>query len=355
MPKAGRLVLASAVIACRVTLLPASVHAEPRVVIEVPDAPDPVLAEALNRVRGELAAVGLEAAVQLFHGDAPVPGLEPGVEGALAIERENSVIRIRAWGPLSAEPVVQELDSRAPSVTAEVVAVRAVEALRAVTVAFRAREKKPPETKTEAAPPPAPKVAESAPPVRPPRRSSRPALAPRGGRGALTLLLAPNTFYDVDSRTLGVGGELSAFYGRAPCFIGPQLTSTLYRPALKVDAGRVDARRMSAALRAGCSLELGDAVDLWFALGAGLAFYDVEGDPAPGFVGKRARHSSPFMTAGLGVSFWFSSYVGAFVRLDGSLATDRGTIRVLGSEIAALERPLLWGALGVAFQVPSFL
>ena len=54
------LVLASALVACGVTALPASVHAEPRVLIEVPEAPDPMLTEALNRVRGELSAVGLD-------------------------------------------------------------------------------------------------------------------------------------------------------------------------------------------------------------------------------------------------------------------------------------------------------
>ena len=347
------LVLASALVACGVTALPASVHAEPRVLIEVPEAPDPMLTEALNRVRGELSAVGLEADVHAFRGEAPELALENGVEGALSIERESSLIRIRAWGPLSPEPVVQELDLRASEVTAEVIAVRAVEALRAVTVAFRKREPKP-EPKPEP-PPPKPEPPPAPPPKPTPPKESRPALAPRGGHGALTLMLAPNSFYDVDSRTLGLGGEVSAYYGRFPCFAGPQLTSTLYRPALNVSAGRVDTRRLSAALRLGCAVELGRGFELWLSVGGGLARYDVEGHAASGFVGSRAQHTSPFLTGGGGAGFWFSRYVGMFARIDASVATDTGAIRVVGTEIAALEKPLLWGALGVALQVPQVL
>ncbi|HET9929981.1 MAG TPA: hypothetical protein VFQ35_04805 [Polyangiaceae bacterium] len=346
------LVLASALVACGVTALPASVHAEPRVLIEVPDTSDPVLTEALNRVRGELSAVGLDADVHPFHGEAPEPVLESGVEGALSLERENSIIRIRAWGPLSPEPVVQELDTRASDVTAEVVSVRAVEALRAVTVAFRKREPKPVEPPK---PPPRPEPPPPPPPKPVPRKVARPALAPRGEHGALTFTLAPNSFYDVDSRTLGVGGEVGAYYGRFPCFVGPQLTSTLYRPALRVDAGTVDTKRLSAALRAGCSLELGGAFELWVSLGGGLARYDVEGHPASGFRGNRVQHSSPFLTSGVGASLWFSTHVGVFARVDASVATDTAAIRVLGAEIASLEKPLLWGAVGIALQVPSVL
>lgn len=343
------LALTSAVVACSMTALSRPASAEPRVLIEMPDAADPVLDEALNRVRGELSAVGLSADVRLFHGTAAEPELAQDVEGALAIERDGPVIRVRAWGPLSPVPVVQELDARASEVTAEVVAVRAVEALRAVTLAFKKAERK----EVEAPPPPKPEPAPAPPP--PPSPLPRAGLAPRGGHGAITLWAAPNTFYDFDSRTLGLGGELGAYYGRFPCFVGPAFTSTLYRPSLEVSAGSIDARRLSAALRAGCALEVGDAFELWLSLGAGLALYNVEGHAKSGYVGHSLRHASPFLTAGVGASAWLSRYFGFFARVDASLATNAGGLRVGGIEIAALERPLVWAALGVQLQLPGVL
>jgi hypothetical protein len=320
------------------------------VLIEMPDAPDPVLDEALNRVRGELSAVGLGADVRLFHGAAAEPTLDSGVEGALAIERDGSVIRVRAWGPLSPAPIVQELDARASDVTAEVVAVRAVEALRAVMLAFKQRAHK----EAELAPQPKP-APEPAPKPRAPRRRDRAALAPRGDHGAVTLWAAPNTFYDFDSRTLGIGGELGAYYGRFPCFVGPTLGSTLYRPSLEVAAGSIDTRRVSAALRGGCSLELGDVFELWLSLGGGVAFYNVEGHANTGYVGRGVRHTSAFVIGGIGASAWLSRYFGLFTRVDLSVATNAGGLRVAGAEIAALERPLWWGALGVQLQLPGIL
>ncbi|MFZ5890933.1 MAG: hypothetical protein ACOY0T_07775 [Myxococcota bacterium] len=318
--------------------------------IEVAEGVDPVLDEALNRVRGELSAVGLAADVRLLHGTASEPTLEAGVEGALSIVRDGSTIRIRAYGPLSRTPVVQELDARAAEVTAEVVAVRAVEALRAVTLAFKKAEPKP-----EVEPKPEPKP--EPPPVKPPAPAParRPALAPRGNHGAVSFFIAPNTFYDFDSRTLGVGGELATYYGRFPCFVGPAFTSTLYRPTLHVDAGSIDTRRLSAALRGGCSLELPEPFELWFSLGGGLAFYSVEGHAATGFVGHNEQHTAPFLTAGVGFTAWISPHVGLFARIDASLATNAPALRVSGSEIAKLERPLGWGAFGLVLQLPGVL
>ncbi|MGC4090359.1 MAG: hypothetical protein QM756_21270 [Polyangiaceae bacterium] len=348
----GRLMLAlaRAIVVFGVAALPRLSRAEPRVLIEVPQAPDAVLDEALNRVRGELSAVGLGADVRVQVGEQTEPKLDAGVEGALSLVRDGSLIRIRAYGPLSSTPVVQELDARASDVTAEVVAVRAVEALRAVTVAFRRAEQKP-EAKPPA-PPPAPKALPPAPPTPP---SARPAFAPRGQHGAISVALGPAAFYDVDSRTLGLGGELSAFYGKFPCFGGPSLSSTLYRPLLEVSAGSVDTRRLSAALRVGCSVELPRPFELWFSLGGGAALYSVEGSATNGFVGHALHHTTPFFTAGVGVSVWLSSRLAVYSHLDASWASDAGALRVAGSELAQLERPLLWGALGVALQIPGVL
>src|SRR5262245_26595020 len=108
--------------------------AEPaRVVILKSQAADPLTDEALIRARGELSGIGLETSVLTADDETlrRIPSFGTDVYGVVAFERYEQRIQIRAYSPGSQLPIVQDIDTQKPGVNAEVVAVRAVETLRA--------------------------------------------------------------------------------------------------------------------------------------------------------------------------------------------------------------------------------
>lgn len=342
------LALAGAVLA--LVTAPRVARAEPsqRVSIRVPAHVDALLEEALVRVRGELGAMGLEADVrQSANGGEPAPTLrEGGVGGTLVVERDGAWIRIRAFGPALAVPAVQELDTRRSDVTAEVVAVRAVEALRAVMAGLPERRPTPP--RTAAAKP-------SPPPPKPPRPSagkgSLASLAPRG-ESSLSLWAGASAYYDLEPQRPALGAELGAFWGRSSFFAGALLSTSLLRTALHDAVGQVYVRRSTALARLGVTLELSQSAELWLMAGGGVARFGVQGKAATGYVGVTGQHDSPVLAAGVGGTGWLSRYLGAYLRLEASLATDPPAARVAQREIAVLERPTLGASLGVVVRAP---
>jgi hypothetical protein len=316
--------------------------AEPRrVTIQVPAKADALLDEALVRVRGELFAMGLEAEIQTA-GTSPIhPAANPSLEGRLILERDGSWIRIRALGPSSATPAFQELDTRRADVTAEVVAVRAVEALRAMMSSLP----EPRAAKPAAAP--APPRVQAPPPVSAPPRVAV-SLAPRD-KGALSVWLGPTFLYDVPRRT-SLAAELGVFWGRSAWFGGVQLGTSLLRAELDDPAGQVYVRRSSALARFGLTFQLSPANELWFVVGSGLARYGVHGEAAPGYVSASGHHTTLLLAGGVGATSWFSSLMGAYLQLDTTFAARAASVHVTAQEIAVLERPTVTAGLGLSLR-----
>lgn len=316
--------------------------AEPRrVTIQVPAKADALLDEALVRVRGELFAMGLEAEIQTADTGPIHPGPNPSAEGRLIVERDGPWIRIRALGPSSATPAFQELDTRRADVTAEVVAVRAVEALRAMMSGLpEPRPAKP-------APAPAP-LTRQAPPSAPAPTRVTLSLAPTG-KGALSVWLGPTFLYDASQRT-SLAAELGAFWGRSAWFGGVQLGTSLLRAKLEDPAGQVYVRRSSALARFGRTFQLSPANELWLAVGSGLVRYGVHGEAAPAYVSASGQHTTLLMAGGVGATSWFSSRLGAYLQLDTTFAARAAAVRVAAHEIAVLERPTVTAGLGISLR-----
>lgn len=324
-----------------------SAEAEPqRVSIHVPARADPLLDEALVRVRGELGAMGLEAEVR--SGEPGETRAAEGIGGTLIVERDGAWIRIRALGPASAAPAVQELDTRRADVSAEVVAVRAVEALRAVMTGLPERRPKEP----IAPPPKPPNPPES--PSPPPARSNAPSIAPRD-EAALSVWSGPSALYDISPSRAALGAELGVFWGRSSWFGGAQLGTSLLRTKLDDAVGKVYIRRSTALARLGLTLELARSSELWFMLGGGIARYNVQGKAAPGYVSESGHHDSALFAGGVGATTWFSPHFGAYLRLEAAFAADAAAVRVTAREIAVLERPTLTAALGLTVRAPRAL
>src|SRR3970282_1753578 len=131
--------MAACAIAWLVLGVSTAVAAEPaRGVILISQSADPLIDEALIRARGELAGVGLETSVLIADEETlrSIPSFGAEVYGVLAFERDERHVRIRAYSPDSESPLLQEVDTHKPNVNAEVVAIRAVETLRAALLEY---------------------------------------------------------------------------------------------------------------------------------------------------------------------------------------------------------------------------
>jgi hypothetical protein len=321
-----------------------------RVAIQIPERHDALLDEALVRIQGELGAMGLEPVVRAAESGANEPATTPAsadIGGTLVLERAANWIRIRATGPASLDPVVQEIDTRPVDVNAEVIAVRAVEALRAVMLGLPEPKRAEPERKPAAS---APASAALKPPPAPP--STPPAalsIAP-ATRGALTFWAAPGTFLDRGLRTPSLGAELGAFWGRSSVFVGVTGSAALLRASFKSSPGEVEVRRETGLARLGYALELGHAFECWMLAGAGVSRYGIAGHAEAGYIGEQSHHTSMLVALGAGAMAWLSPHVGTFLRVDGSLATNAPAIHVDYRELVTLDRPTLWLSLGLALR-----
>jgi len=326
--------------------------AEPsRVAIVRPEAPGPLLQEALIRTRGELRAVGF-AIDEHTPSDAALTPDDPGpdVYGSLAFEEIGAIVRISATSADGGAPLVQSVDTRAPGVDAEVVAVRAVETLRAAMLRFTrqadsARRALPSPvrgfTQTEAppAPPPAPK-----PLPEPPRAVPEPA---RAEPSSLMVWLGPSLLLPTDSAGLGWGAQAGLYFGRAWYFAGVSLETAIAPTRYSTDSGSAEVRRTLALLSVRTLIDVEDSSVLSASTGFGFASYSVQGRADPGFDANQANHESGAFALELGGAHWLLDHVGSYLTLRASLALDAAVIRIDEREIGTLDRPALSLSVGV--------
>jgi hypothetical protein len=323
-----------------------------RVLVFRPEPPSPVLEEAIVRVRGELGAVGLLVEVRPIEeaprSDSSVTG--QGTYGVLVLEHAGDYVRVRAYSPDSAIPVEQQVDSNDPHVDAEVIAVRAVETLRAVMLEYarRAREKDEdiPDpvtgfTRIGATPkkpaPPAPKPAAPRPSELRPWFGMRAGpelaldttrLSPNAGVSAAVRII-PDTYYFFE-----LGGSMN-----------------LLAAGLSRAAGDVEVDRSLLDLRVGGLLRLSPVFDVFASAGGGVGSYGVVGRPGEGFVGRRARHLSALVSGSFGCELFPTRRFGAYASLLGTFALDAPRVRVDGRSVATAKAPELAASLGVALRL----
>src|SRR5690606_40882988 len=141
-----------------------------------PERTDPLIDEALIRISGELAAVGLRVEIRPpgSVSDEELVPLDAGDYGAIVLSQQRSRIDIRAYARGLETPVSQSAQRNHPGMDAEVVAVPAVEALRAAMIQYARHEV---ETQNEPAtgrPGAVPASTGTAPPPHPPKPPAAP-------------------------------------------------------------------------------------------------------------------------------------------------------------------------------------
>ncbi len=359
----------------------------PRVRIQRSLRGDPLIDESIVRTLGELGAVDLD--VEVLHrasdvGDEVGP-LESNTYGLLTFDRQGDVIRVRAWGPDGAKPMEQVIDTRDQRVTAEVIAVRAVEALRAKWLQYgeltgaalpesilefaRAQGRSPrepaPKPPSQAAteltnePPVKPQPPPTAPsPPSPPRTTIPPPPPPAPPPTAssaivLQLLGGPSLTLEAPSTThYGLDGSLMV--GTRGVYLGGSISGSLTRLELKstVGSANVARGRYLGVLRG--ELDLSAVSRGFIQLGVGISRYSIDANPIDDeqLEALDSVQSKPCGAMRLGFSVWPHTAIGIYLDGEVSILSKALVLRMDGQPIETLGSPAAALGMGVMVRYP---
>ena len=318
----------------------------PRVVVMAPSDASALLKESLVRAQGELSAVGLGADVELLTGEQSEThgsALRPGVYGVLELEQRGTLLVIHAWAPGATESLNARVNLAAPGVTSEVIAVRAVETLRAAMLQFAEAERgQVPEVVrgfTRFVAQAEPSRAPPAPAPEPTRRS--PPLAFWAGPA---LSLHPGVAPDL-------GAQLGILVGPNRAFAGAAFETTLGGLHFEREHGSADVRRQAAWLQLGVRFRPDDAWEVSTRAGAGYAAFNIDGAGETGYHGAETTHGSLALMLGVSTVYWATRSFGLYGSVGGRIATDAPTILIAEKQVITLDRPSFVVSLGASFGV----
>jgi len=321
--------------------------APPRVLVTAPADASVLLKESLVRAQGELSAVGLGADVELLPSAPRVAHTPPGlrdVYGLLELEQHGSLISIHAWAPGATESLDARVDLAGPGVTSEVIAVRAVETLRAAMLQFAEAERGAvPEAvrgftrftaPVAATPPP--------PPAKPqPPAPRSPPLAFWAGPA---LALHPGVSPDL-------GAQLGILVGPSRVFAAAAFETTLGDLHLEGDHGSADVRRQAVWLQLGFRFRPASSWEVATRAGAGYVAFGIEGVGDPGYHGAESSHGSLGLMLGVSTVYWATRAFGLYGSVGGRIATDAPTILIAEKQVITLDRPAFVLSLGASVGV----
>jgi hypothetical protein len=324
----------------------ASADAGRRVVVIRPPATDDIRTEALARVQGELTAAGFDV----------VPMVEKeGVDILSAVEAATKELQPLAVFAIFAPPLAtaddptaqilfsdrakgrvlierMPLDRQHPDHEAKVLAVRAVELLKANLVELRAPQPEKP-------PPPAPVVKPE--PAEPP-----PARAPLTGVGIELGLGVIEQFHQLGASTmpllklsvesqLGIGGRISVGGLGSSATAG----ATFGLARVQQQLGVIDLLYAFPHQRSFQWLVSG---------GAGAMHVRVEGDGFFPYQGKTTETWSALAKAGCGVAATLGPKVSFVTEIEGLVAFSPTRVMVGSTEVGKMGAPALLYSVGLA-------
>lgn len=315
--------------------------------------------EALIRIRGELQAVGLHVEVRRDPGWSPddLAPLEAGDYGVIVLSQQGTRIDIRAYAPGLETPVSQSAHTSYPGMDAEVVAVRAVEALRAAMIQFArnrpaSSDPLPPAvgdfTRLEPpSPPPAPLAVEAPPPPPPPSTTESEPSAPPSTTTTWAVWLGAVGLLDFPA-TLGHGGIAGAlWWQQAGLRVGVLGQRTLTGGRLHELEGSAIVERSALQLLVGTERALTSDTFAFAAAGVGAVYSEARARANPGFVSSTTTHLSPALSVQLGAGYRFAPPVGAFALAGAEVLAEALRLRFDGRDVAETGRPAASLTLGL--------
>ncbi len=290
------------------------IPAEPPVVeVEAIGGDEPPVREAVLRIQAELQAVGFK--VRLAQHEAARAGAPPAAPaaaqpvGRLLLVRSGNTVQILAQSAYLDAPLTQQVDLSRSSTTAEVLAIRAVEVLRAALVQSLRDKTLPRESMPEAvltftqwseasreATAPAPAVEPVSRPVtNDPATDSMPTSAPREDSVRAAWLFAAGPVLQRPSHdatlTAGVEAHLSRNFG--PAFVGVLIDGSLAPSHWRTEAGVVDARGAAFLGRGGLNLSCPKNITCQVGAGVGARHWSFVATKADGSAAsEKAYHTS---------------------------------------------------------------
>jgi hypothetical protein len=356
--------------------LSTAAQAEParRVVLVVPGAIGPIATEALTRVRGELQAARFEVITDVVAADVDRRATverevrKGNARAAFGIFFGTGVAEIWVTDAVSGRTAVQmlPLDAAAPERRAAVLAVKAVDLLKATLAeiwigspvlpppAGAARES----ARSSTSPLPVPAAAAPAPPRRsePAARTPEVDTEPQAGREPDDSLASLGRRVDISAGIgwIGAGGintwapllAVSAFSGH----IGVRLVATGFG-----SSGELNQPAGSARMAYGLALgelaarqPFGHHFETTASLSAGAARLSVDGSGATGYQGSSARVWSAVGGGGIGAAVLVSRLT---ISIDARVLVSATAteVRIDGEDVLRAGRPLIWigGSAGV--------
>ncbi|MGK3982310.1 hypothetical protein WME99_04700 [Sorangium sp. So ce136] len=322
-----------------------------RVILVQPSAADPSISEALIRIRGELVADGFD--VELLDSQsatAPRPAMDDAGQQAgsaaligLFLAPDGQAAELWVVDPLTNKTLVRRIDTRgeAPEHIAEVLAVRAVELLRASLLELLMSSRR------AAAPPAAPRPsAVQGPPRSAARSLDQPSrrsmwgvelggglLASPGGIGPSLLLVARLRAAPLGPRG-PIEGRLSlAGLGTAPRVVGPQGSATVQQRLGLVELAALPWPELRLRPR--------------FSAGLGVLHVSVDGEASWPYRGVHSARWAFAADAGAGVELGITRRLDVVAEAHALVAHPYPVVRFVETEAARGARPALLGTLSL--------
>ncbi|HET7542857.1 MAG TPA: hypothetical protein VFK05_23455 [Polyangiaceae bacterium] len=311
----------------------------PTAVVVASNVGDARMTRALVLVRGELSALGLD--VQVRGADSPdVPDV--GSERVLLDVKEGSIV-VRVFAAGAQAPLVESVEADGPEVTAEVIAVRAVEALRAAQLL-------PPAPQRAAAVKPPPKPPEQHPPEEHPPEEHAPeehpkAASPAAATPLLQLALGP-AFVQNSQGPPQLNGHAALLVGPRWGFVALGIEGSLSGLDFERAAGSAEISRRALFFQLGARLRLRPAWELNAQAGLSYLHYGASGAAQPGYQAQNLMHDTAGASLSLGAAYYFARAVGVYLDVGGLVAFDAARVRLADESVVTLDQPSFVAGFG---------
>jgi len=317
----------------------------PSTVIVSSNISDARLTRALVLIRGELSAVGLDLQVRVTDApDAPPPASDSTSE-RLTLDVKEGAIVVRVFAAGAQTPLVESVDLDGPEVTGEVIAVRAVEALRAARLL-------PSPTQRVVAPKPPPEhpPPEHLPPEHPPAEHPSVATAERPVP-MLQLSLGP-TFLQNSQGLPQLNARAAILVGPSWGFVALGAEGSLMRLSFSRAAGSTQISRRGLFLQLGGRVRVHRDWEVSARGGVSYLRYGATAVAQPGYRAQDLDHHTGAASLSLGGAYYFFRAFGVYLDVSGLVAFDAARVQLADESVVTLDRPSIaigFGALLGAF------
>jgi len=308
----------------------------------------PVIQEALHRIEAELSASGF----LVDQVDPEVPHACTPDDPNIKLRSSSTAVDIAASAGPNDDPVLQTVNTKDAGTTAELIAIRAVEGLRAAMM--QALRRSPsgadgaPESvrrftrQAEGESPPAASTPEPAPP--PPQPQPPP--PPTGSQSpSLDLLMTVGGTLAWDGASPGMNASLSVAWLLAPIALGLGIDAGIVPGSWNASAGSIELRPFgltgTVSLRLPC--DHGQKWECHLGVAAGLRQFSLSAtSAAAGGASAQENHASALVMVDGLLGYFPVPRLGLFLRSQAGLLLD-------APEIEIGDERLSWGRPSLAF------